>query len=209
MVTARKTDKSFLVPGPSETLSLDFANTRYWRGEDEPTESLSTLDDVLAWCEQSGAIPLELISVFREAYASDESAAGNAFSSACALRETLYRLLLVSAKGGGAAARDVAALKAFFARAASRSELVMADGRFMWAIGHGRVDIERLLSPVLWSAADLLGGPRLARLKCCANGRCRWLFIDDSKSANRRWCSMSSCGNRAKAHRHYHSKRET
>ena len=34
----------------------------------------------------------------------------------------------------------------------------------------------------------------------------RWLFLDDSKSANRRWCSMSSCGNRAKAHRHYMKK---
>ena len=27
--------------------------------------------------------------------------------------------------------------------------------------------------------------------------------LDKSKSSNRRWCSMSACGNRAKAHRHY------
>ena len=30
-----------------------------------------------------------------------------------------------------------------------------------------------------------------------------YLFIDDSKSANRRWCTMTACGNRAKAQRHY------
>jgi predicted RNA-binding Zn ribbon-like protein len=27
--------------------------------------------------------------------------------------------------------------------------------------------------------------------------------MDESKNARRRWCSMQSCGNRAKAHRHY------
>ena len=60
-----------------------------------------------------------------------------------------------------------------------------------------------LLAPVLWSAADLLVGRQLARVRQCANPACGWLFLDDSKSGNRRWCSMSACGNRAKAHRHY------
>jgi len=60
-----------------------------------------------------------------------------------------------------------------------------------------------LLAPVLWSAGDLIAGQRLQRLRMCANEKCRWLFIDDSKSGTRRWCAMSSCGNRAKAHRHY------
>jgi predicted RNA-binding Zn ribbon-like protein len=56
---------------------------------------------------------------------------------------------------------------------------------------------------VLWSAGDLLAGARRARLRQCANPQCRWLFLDDSKAGTRRWCSMASCGNRAKAHRHY------
>ena len=60
-----------------------------------------------------------------------------------------------------------------------------------------------LLAPVLWSAADLLVGSQLARVRQCANPACGWLFLDNSKSGNRRWCSMSACGNRAKAHRHY------
>jgi predicted RNA-binding Zn ribbon-like protein len=40
-------------------------------------------------------------------------------------------------------------------------------------------------------------------LRRCANPECLWLFIDASKSGNRRWCDMASCGNRAKAARHY------
>jgi len=53
------------------------------------------------------------------------------------------------------------------------------------------------------SAGDLLLGPKLARVRQCANPACRFLFLDDSKAGNRRWCSMAACGNRAKAHRHY------
>jgi predicted RNA-binding Zn ribbon-like protein len=60
-----------------------------------------------------------------------------------------------------------------------------------------------MLAPVLWSAGDLLVGTRHARLRHCANERCLWLFVDESKGGTRRWCSMSACGNRAKAHRHY------
>ena len=53
------------------------------------------------------------------------------------------------------------------------------------------------------SAGDLLLGPKLARVRQCANPACRFLFLDDSKAGNRRWCSMAACGNRMKARRHY------
>ena len=61
---------------------------------------------------------------------------------------------------------------------------------------------------MVWSAGDLLVGPRLARVRRCANERCLYLFVDDSKSGTRRWCSMAACGNRAKAHRHYVRKKQ-
>jgi predicted RNA-binding Zn ribbon-like protein len=60
-----------------------------------------------------------------------------------------------------------------------------------------------MLAPALWSLADLLTGPDRTHLRECANDRCLWLFLDDSKNGSRRWCSMQSCGNRAKARRHY------
>jgi predicted RNA-binding Zn ribbon-like protein len=45
--------------------------------------------------------------------------------------------------------------------------------------------------------------PDVGRLRHCLNDQCGWLFMDDSKNGSRRWCSMRSCGNRAKAQRHY------
>ena len=40
------------------------------------------------------------------------------------------------------------------------------------------------------------------RFRVCANDQCRWAFFDESRAGRRRWCDMSSCGNRAKAARH-------
>ncbi|HSW41707.1 MAG TPA: CGNR zinc finger domain-containing protein [Patescibacteria group bacterium] len=45
------------------------------------------------------------------------------------------------------------------------------------------------------------------RLRICANDGCRWVFHDTSPTGRRRWCSMASCGNRAKAARHRARKR--
>jgi predicted RNA-binding Zn ribbon-like protein len=38
------------------------------------------------------------------------------------------------------------------------------------------------------------------RLKACRADDCRWAFVDTSKNKSRAWCSMESCGNRAKVH---------
>jgi predicted RNA-binding Zn ribbon-like protein len=42
------------------------------------------------------------------------------------------------------------------------------------------------------------------RLRPCANEECRLFLLDRSRGGTGRWCSMSGCGNRMKARRHYH-----
>jgi hypothetical protein len=41
------------------------------------------------------------------------------------------------------------------------------------------------------------------RLRPCANEECRLFLLDRSRGGTGRWCSMSGCGNRMKARRHY------
>ena len=50
-------------------------------------------------------------------------------------------------------------------------------------------------------ARQLIQGPA-ARMKVCENPQCRWVFKDTSPTGQRKWCSMRSCGNRAKVARH-------
>jgi predicted RNA-binding Zn ribbon-like protein len=41
------------------------------------------------------------------------------------------------------------------------------------------------------------------RLRACANDECQLFLLDRSRGGTGRWCSMSGCGNRMKARRHY------
>ncbi|WP_241025359.1 ABATE domain-containing protein [Burkholderia sp. Ac-20384] len=191
-----------LIPAPPETLSIDFANTLYWRGSDPPTETFGTMGDLLAWCREQAGVPASLAEACRAQGEKEGEPA--MLARALALREALYRLFHAQAEQREPQADDLALLGGFLAEAAPRVALARIDGGYAWRIGEGRATLAGLLSPVLWSAIDLLGGARLAKVKRCANDACQWLFIDDSKNGSRRWCSMSSCGNRAKAYRHYH-----
>ncbi|KAB0641814.1 CGNR zinc finger domain-containing protein [Burkholderia latens] len=195
-----------LMPAPSETLSIDFANTLYWRGADTPTETFRTLDELFAWCREQAGVPARVADACL-AYEKEKKEQGDEpaiLARALALREALYRLFHAQAERREPEADDLVLLGGFLAEAAPRIALARIDGAYAWRVPEADVSLGRLLSPVLWSATDLLGGARLAKVKRCANDACQWLFIDDSKNGSRRWCSMSSCGNRAKAYRHYH-----
>jgi hypothetical protein len=59
-----------------------------------------------------------------------------------------------------------------------------------------------------WQARVVLAWGELerdmpGRLRPCANDECRQFLIDRSRAGTARWCSMSGCGNRMKARRHY------
>ena len=77
---------------------------------------------------------------------------------------------------------------------------------FRWAWRDTGTELESVLWPVAKSAADLLVSHKLERVRSCQSETCGWLFLDMSKNRSRRWCSMSDCGNTAKARRHYHRK---
>jgi predicted RNA-binding Zn ribbon-like protein len=59
----------------------------------------------------------------------------------------------------------------------------------------------RALGMLALEAARLVGRPeQRSRLRICAG--CAEVFFDRSPAGRRRWCSMRTCGNRAKARRH-------
>ncbi|MEM9196836.1 MAG: CGNR zinc finger domain-containing protein [Pseudomonadota bacterium] len=63
---------------------------------------------------------------------------------------------------------------------------------------------QSLTGLIALSAAAILTDRReYGRIKRCPGDNCGWLFVDETKNGRRTWCSMQSCGNRAKAARHY------
>ena len=177
-------------------LCLEFANTRYWRGQEAPTETLNAPEDLAAWTTANEGLKLAKPPARRE------------FDRAIEVRELIHRLFDAHAQAKAPAARDVEALNEALSEAPARTTLKRERGSYAWDVDMRSGTALALLAPVLWTAGDLLAGPRLGRVRRCANPECGWLFLDDSRAGKRRWCSMSSCGNRAKARRHYHRSKE-
>jgi len=177
-------------------LCLEFANTRYWRGQETPTETLNAPEDLAAWTTANEGLKLAKPPARRE------------FERALEVRELIHRLFDAHAQEKTPAARDVEALNEALSEAPARTTLKRERGSYAWDVDMRSGTALALLAPVLWTAGDLLAGARLDRVRRCANPECGWLFLDDSRAGKRRWCSMQSCGNRAKARRHYHKSRE-
>src|SRR5262249_29458093 len=129
--------------------------------------------------------------------------ASRLFADAVATREAIYSVFRAIADGETVREPDFAALTIAIGAAPSRHALVRAGGRYAWSVGDPKPSAAHMLAPVLWSAGDLILAADRRHIRRCANEECLWLFIDDSKGGTRRWCDMASCGNRAKARRHY------
>jgi predicted RNA-binding Zn ribbon-like protein len=185
-----------LISAPPPALCLDYANTLAWRGS-TPAESLYGLNDLLAWCEGVGA-PAPQNSKLRNQNRMDP----DLLPRAIAIREAIFRIFFAIAANEPVKDSDLHVLNAALRDVPQRVALARTKNGFAWCAAPA-VPAMTLLAPILWSAADLLAGPYRDRVRHCANESCLWLFLDDSKSGNRRWCSMQACGNRAKAHRHY------
>jgi len=117
--------------------------------------------------------------------------------NAIALREAMRSVI-----GGNSGARVYPVDLATLNEAAAASRLRMRFG------GDGRPRLEPESSGPVGAMGRLVAALYAAmqseewdRLKLCGSGTCRWAFYDRSKNHSSRWCTMASCGNRAKARR--------
>ena len=77
-------------------------------------------------------------------------------------------------------------------------------------VGHRHTEDDptgEALARVIEPLVEAIATGETARLRICANDACRWVFEDRSRAGRRRWCDMTSCGNRAKVQR-YRSKQK-
>ena len=189
----------FIAAGPA-SLCLDYADTRCWRGQASPTETLQHPTDLVDWCRRAGLSAASSRSM-------TPAAAAALFAEAIALREVIYRVFSALAAGSSIADADLAALNVAIAQAPPRARIAQLERQYAWQVGASAgvrpLAVPQLLAAVIWSAADLIVAGCDDRIRQCANEACRWLFLDGSRNASRRWCDMRACGNRAKARRHY------
>jgi predicted RNA-binding Zn ribbon-like protein len=182
---------------------LDFCNTVDPREGPRVHDFLSSYDDLVGWAEQTGLIAARERRSLLGAARERPAAAQATLEEALVLREALYRAFSSVAAREPVGARDLELLNGVLRRASAGTRLVPSGRGFAWSLAEEEDDLERPLWLVARSAAELLASDELERVRRCAGRPCGWLFLDASKNRSRRWCSMASCGSRAKMRRLY------
>ena len=196
-----------------DDLALDFLNSvaAPWGQE---IEWIASGDDLLAWLEQSHAVPADVAARFR---AHKMVAALDAVASQARELREWFRTFV----GGHAgkpldplALNDLAPLNQLLEHDESYRQIEIALPSHVEeadAGGHGALHWQRrrrwrtpeaLLLPIAEAIGDLVCRKDFTLVRRCEGPSCTLWFHDVSKSHARRWCSMAVCGNRAKAAAH-------
>lgn len=186
-----------------ERLCLDFVNST-GQHDDPAADHLRSYADLLAWSlDVSLLTPAGADGLYAQAQASPAEAAA-VFAHAVKLRDALFAVLSNAAIQQPPPPAALATFNESLGEAMRHMRLNAGETDAHWAWVYRPNDLAQMLGPVVWSAVEVLQSADRADLRVCEGHDCDWMFLDTSRNHSRRWCSMQSCGNRAKAKRHYH-----
>lgn len=167
----------------SGALALDFAWTGPVRGEH--LETLHSPDDLGRWLGERFA-------------RLDPTVDERGLSDALMLRAAIVGLAVGSFAEEPATASDVDVVNLFAATPDVPPTLTGGSRQ----AGAGVVRAIQALSAIARDAVRVFAPDAGGRIRECAAEDCGYLYLDTSRSGNRRWCSMQRCGNRAKVRAH-------
>jgi predicted RNA-binding Zn ribbon-like protein len=171
--------------------AVDFVNTlrERWRRR---VETLVTPGDLSDWLAEADVVDHRL-KVSRAVLA-----------EARELREAIDAALVAAVAGGSPLAAAVTTIDDWLVHAGPRPQLRLdADGAPQLGERAAADSARRALGAIALDAATMLGDPaQRGRLRVCEADDCSARFYDRSPAGKRRWCSMQTCGNAAKARRH-------
>jgi predicted RNA-binding Zn ribbon-like protein len=174
-------------------LAIDFVNTEMIsRGE--LVDLLPTATELVRWAHQAGFDIRNRVSV-------------EDLSTVKTLRKALKALFQARIEGQSVGREALAIINRHLANHATHQVLQAGTkaGDYQLVADREARNLDVILAELAYEAAQLLASPQAARLKRCGNTECILIFLDTSRSQKRRWCSMETCGNRAKVAKHYRS----
>ena len=161
-------------------VALDFAATLAARLKPLPLELLALPSDLGRWLRAAG-----MTDARPEVTQSD-------LSLARTLRESIYGLALARIQGEDLPDEARRRLNRIAAEVSAIPPLAK-NSRIHYS-GKSRA----FLISIARDALTLFGSETRERIRQCEGETCALLFLDTSRSGDRRWCSMAGCGNKAK-----------
>ena len=198
---AHEAQPEFLLPGNDPALDL-LNTTPVLAGG--PVDLLPDYAALTRWLAAAGLATEREAQALRDRWAQAAQAA-RALAEVKRLRAALLGILTALQSGEPVRPSWLKELNSSLARARVRPT-VEWDARSRRFARHGsRSDEGAATAPVrvAEAIATLLAAKDLSRVRKCENPACVLWFYDTSKNHTRRWCSMETCGNRAKVAAHY------
>jgi predicted RNA-binding Zn ribbon-like protein len=168
----------------SGSVAIDFAYTGAL-GDNPSWERLTKPEDLAAWLEGRFA-------------GVDGTVDERDLRDAHALRGAIAACTIAASRNGSLPAIEVDVVNLF----AATPDIPPALAGGSRQAGRSTARARQALSAMAREAVDLFGEATTDRIRACSADDCGLVFYDDSRSNNRRWCSMQRCGNRAKVRAH-------
>jgi len=178
--------------------TLDFLNTDELDGFGRPVEHLATLADFKSWLGERDLLPA---GRHRSIDVAPARLAAARLAHVARVRAGLREVVEAVVARRPVDAAALGAVNAVL-RARGPVELAPAVGGVTVARGPAADPLDDALAALAEPLVAAISAGATDRLRVCANDGCQWVFEDASRSGRGRWCSMASCGNRAKAARH-------
>jgi len=166
--------------------SLEFAYSGDMRRGVPEWERLHTPHDLGAWL----AARLERVD--------PDDVTDRDLADALHLRGALTGLYLAAANHDPLSPEDVDTVNLF----AATPDIPPALPGGQRQAGAGRIRVGQVLSTLARDAIEVFSALDEGRVRACDADNCRMVYHDESRTNNRRWCSMEHCGNRAKVRAH-------
>jgi predicted RNA-binding Zn ribbon-like protein len=172
-------------------LSIDFVNATPANGE-------LSWDQLILFLELTSIVSAERSTQLLRLPHSDPRAAEGLLLKAWRLASSLRRVFSAMLRKQKIPGEWIEPINEILRITEGHDELVARDLGWKIEFVAREGGLDWLLAAVARSAAEILAeGPR-ARLRICANPQCGLFFYDNSRTRQRRWCSMAVCGNRSK-----------
>ncbi|AEF41477.1 CGNR zinc finger domain-containing protein [Hoyosella subflava] len=168
--------------------ALDFANTVYRRTPELGADLLNSAGSLTAWLHHAKLLPPP--EAGRGSV--DDSAA--ALAEARHLRQLFWVIFDAQIDGRDMPTDALAGLFDQACRGLVSDVAIGPDGAMTPFTVHGGLTVLAL------QGIRLVLSPPPQPVRAC--DRCGWFYLDTSRSRRRRWCSMKTCGNQAKAARY-------
>jgi len=176
--------------------AIDFANSAERVGKDG--EGLEKLEELLSFLKSMGHLHEEEASSYHMYLFQNADRCQQVMKDLRQLRERFIASLGQASSGWPIDPAFVGDLNDILARYQSRLQLLPGDGGYELHVQLVEDGPEQLMYPVLKDMAEFLASDQLEKVRQCASDTCNLYFVNQSRNGRRRWCSMSTCGNRAK-----------